>query len=183
MPGVSQKFPPEERKNVLPAVHAFGPLQGAIVNPDTGDVTVSAVAGRQLDIAALIWDALGFLDIIDQQQAAADQRAAAQDAQLAETQRELKEMQSQLQLLHANVDKLINLFGVIIPDWGDREEVENGNEFVGEFFRPSATSLGLTVEFRTLTAPGVHLDHVINISPPAGSLVQRGSTITVAIAG
>src|SRR5450631_4159601 len=107
MPGVSQKFPPDQRDNVLPLIHSLGPLLGFSVNPDTGDVTVSAVMLGLRKVSSFIWDGLGFLDVIDQEQAAAKQRQVDQAAQLAQAQQALSAVQSQVNELRTSLDLLI----------------------------------------------------------------------------
>jgi len=84
----------------------------------------------------------------------------------------------QVQLMHSTL-RFGNL-GVIIPAWLNREEVLNGDDM--GLVRPSAEQLGLTVEFEIAQArPGFGHEGVIQITPPAGTIVQPGSTITVLI--
>src|SRR4051812_14618228 len=96
MPGISQKFPPDQRDNMLPVIHSLGPLLGFSVNPDSGDVTVSAVEQSLRKVSSFIWDTLGYLDVIDLEQAAAKQRQVEQSAQIAQTQQTLNTLQSQV---------------------------------------------------------------------------------------
>lgn len=180
MPGVSQKFPPDQRDNVLPVIHSLGPLLGFSVNPDTGDVTVSAVMQGLRKVSSFIWDILGYLDVIDLEQAAAKQRQVDQAAQIAQTQQTLTALQSQVTDLRTSVDTLIGFFGVTIPAWINKKEVEDGDDM--GISRPSAASLELTVEFAfDRQVPGFEHEDVISIAPPAGSLVKRGSTVTVTL--
>jgi hypothetical protein len=180
MPGVSQKYPPERRDHILPNVQSVGELSGVLVNPNTGDVTVSAVARRQIGIVAFLWDALGFLDIIDQQQAQFQQQAAAQNAQLSVLQQGLLQLQSQLQALQANMDTVLSFMGVWIPLWTVKSDVLTGISFLTGIPVPTAASLGLIIEFvPSGTVGGLIPGSIIRIEPPAGTFVPRGSTVKI----
>jgi hypothetical protein len=82
----------------------------------------------------------------------------------------------QVQLMHTTLR-----LGVRIPEWLTKEEVERGDE-MGGMERPSAEELGLIVMFGILQRePGFEHEQVVSISPPAGTLVRPGSTVTVTI--
>ena len=70
--------------------------------------------------------------------------------------------------------------GVTISEWLTKEAVERGDEM--GIVTPSAEQLGLVVEFVNFQQePGFAHEQVISINPPAGALVQRGSTVKVSI--
>jgi hypothetical protein len=82
----------------------------------------------------------------------------------------------QVQLMHTTLR-----LGVRIPEWLTKEEVEGGDE-MGGMTRPSAEELGLVVTFMVLQRePGFEHGQVVSISPPAGTLVRPGGTVTVTI--
>ncbi|MGE7920608.1 PASTA domain-containing protein [Viridibacillus sp. NPDC093762] len=69
---------------------------------------------------------------------------------------------------------------VIIPDWWNEEEVCNGDDM--GILRPSAEELGLTVEIIAIqNDPSFDHGEVVHITPPAGTIIKRGSTVTVSI--
>lgn len=69
---------------------------------------------------------------------------------------------------------------VIIPDWLNEEEVCNGDDM--GIVRPSAEELGLTVEFTIIqNDPSYNHEEVVHITPPAGTIIKRGSTVTVSV--
>jgi hypothetical protein len=131
-------------------------------------------------VSSFVWDTLGYLDVIDLEQAAAKQLQVDQAAQIAQTQQTLNSLQSQVSEMRTSLDTLIGFFGVTIPAWTNKEDVENGDDM--GISRPSAASLELTVEFAfDRQVPGFAHEDVISIAPPAGSLVKRGSTVTVTL--
>lgn len=69
---------------------------------------------------------------------------------------------------------------VTVPAWTTKEEVEQGDDMGAVIF--SADSLGLraTMIFDQ-ERPGFFNEQVISITPPAGSVVAAGSTVTVLI--
>lgn len=78
------------------------------------------------------------------------------------------------------MEQLVSFMGVVVPAWRNREEVERGDDM--GVVSPSATELELTVVFETVRRrPGFSHDDVVSITPPAGTLVKRGSTVTVVL--
>jgi hypothetical protein len=69
---------------------------------------------------------------------------------------------------------------VVIPEWRTRTEVESGDDM--GMVSPPASELGLTVEFEIdQRNPDFSHEDVISITPPAGTMVKRGSTVTIRI--
>src|ERR1041385_3247596 len=123
MPGVSKKFPPEQRNSFFsPKLDANDPLKGLTHNPATGDLTVATAFHSVVHLSTFIWDALGFLDISDQQQTEAQQRAAAQDVQIAALRHDVAELNALL----GPVVQIVKSLGIAVPDWRTRDDVENG---------------------------------------------------------
>jgi hypothetical protein len=80
----------------------------------------------------------------------------------------------------ANLEKVMSFLGVIIPNWQTKEEVEEGDDM--GVVNLSASELGLNVVFSFIQqAIGFMHEQVISISPPAGSLVARGTSVAVEI--
>ncbi len=78
------------------------------------------------------------------------------------------------------VERLVDFLGVSIPAWINKEEVENGDDM--GISRPSAASLELTVDFQfERQVAGFGHEEVISIDPPPGTLVKRGSSVTVTL--
>jgi hypothetical protein len=88
---------------------------------------------------------------------------------------------SRLDALEQTVAQLVDLAGAaVIPAWRTKTEVEEGDDM--GLVSPSAEELGLLVEFTfDRQNPNFQHEDVISITPPAGTLVSRGSTVVVEI--
>lgn len=84
-----------------------------------------------------------------------------------------------------NIEKtlaaLVELAGAaVVPRWTTKTEVEEGDDM--GMVAPSAASLGLVVQYEIdQLNPNYGHEEVISITPPAGTLVLRGSTVVVRI--
>jgi hypothetical protein len=90
-------------------------------------------------------------------------------------------LQGALAALEDRVAQLTDFVGaVVIPNWRTKTEVESGDDM--GIVSPSAEELGLIVEYQN-DQRNPHFQHedVISITPPAGTLVSRGGTVTVLI--
>jgi hypothetical protein len=163
----SAEYPNEDRFNITPEV--FLPSSEKVKE----DVTTAKVYSLVRIVAALAWDACGYLDVIEQ-------RTLATPQQLADMQEAVKVVQSQIADLRASLDRIIDFLGVSIPAWSNKEEVEKGDDM--GISHPSAASLELAVDFQfERQVAGFGHEDVIRIDPPAGTLVKRGSTVTVTL--
>jgi hypothetical protein len=69
---------------------------------------------------------------------------------------------------------------VAIPRWRSKQEVEEGDDM--GIANPPAAELGLIVEYQIdQRNPNFQHEEVISITPPAGTVVLRGSTVVVKI--
>jgi hypothetical protein len=86
-----------------------------------------------------------------------------------------------LDKLENTVAQLVEMLGVtVIPEWHTKTEVEQGDDM--GIVSPSAEQLGLVVEFQIdQRNPNFQHEDVISITPPAGTLVRRGTTVVVRI--
>lgn len=176
MPGVSQKFPPEKRNTFFSGkLDANEPLKGLTHNPDTGDLTVATVFHSVVLLSTFIWDALGFLDIIDQQQTEAQRRNAAKDIQIAALLQDVAE----LKMLLGPVVQIVRSLGIAVPDWRTRDDVENGRSDIVDVL--SAKQAGLLVTFDVVQDLGFDVRVIIRIEPPVGTFVARGSEVVVTV--
>jgi hypothetical protein len=84
-----------------------------------------------------------------------------------------------LDKLEQTVAQLLEMVGaVVIPEWHTRTEVEEGDDM--GLVSPSAEQLGLVIDFQIdQRNPNFQHEDVISITPPAGTLVRRGSTVVV----
>ena len=82
--------------------------------------------------------------------------------------------------MNVTLESLVGFFGVVVPDWRTRTEVEEGDE-MGMVVQ-SAGALGLAIEYQVWQdEPGYEDGEVVSITPPPGTLVQKGSTVIVVI--
>jgi hypothetical protein len=124
--------------------------------------------------------ALAYLDVLDQGQEVLTRGAKRLQQDLATTRQEMARLQTDVQALQTTLDTLVGFFGVVIPDWQTKGEVEEGDDL--GLVHPSAAALGLLVDFVIDQAnPAFEHEQVEAITPPPGTLVARGSTVTVLI--
>ena len=83
--------------------------------------------------------------------------------------------------LEKTVGSLVDLVGAaVIPPWRTKTEVEEGDDM--GMVAPSAAQLGLAVQYEIdQLNPNYGHEEVISITPPAGTLVMKGSTVVVRI--
>ncbi len=124
--------------------------------------------------------ALAFCDIIDRAQETAADRMLNTDAAIAGLTDALAATRSDISALTGSVAALTAFLAATVPAWATKAEVENGDDM--GIARPSAAALGLTVEFASVRQqPGFGHEDVVSIEPPAGTLVAKGSTVTVTL--
>jgi len=101
--------------------------------------------------------------------------------QVASVNAVISALQSTITVLQDRVAQLAALAGVVvIPSWRTKTEVDEGDDMGMSV--PSAEELGLIVEFQfDQNNPNFADQDVETISPPAGTLVSRGSTVVVVI--
>ena len=184
----SKKYPFAKRDEILPHLFATGPLQDRTINPFTGDVTTAVTYRAAQTVGALVWDALGYLDQIEPE-GFRGTRDLLHDilkaerivqAQTADLDPSIADLRASVADLRASVDRLTDFLAVSIPAWINKTEVENGDDM--GISRPSAASLELTVDFQfDRQVPGFGHEDVISIDPPPGTLVKRGSSVTVTL--
>ena len=86
-----------------------------------------------------------------------------------------------LDTLENTVAALVEMVGaVIIPNWRTKIEVEEGDDM--GISSPPAEQLGLVIQFEfERLNPNFGHEDVVSITPPAGTLVKRGSTVIVTL--
>lgn len=182
---VSTRYPKSSIN--LPLVRASDRISGLVVNPDTGDLTVEVVFNRTSTLFVNTQKILAYCDVMDLAQEAAgtqiagvDNRVAALDQRIAGLAQTLTETKAEVAALRSSVDSLISFLAVVVPAWINKKEVENGDDM--GIARQSAASLNLVVNFEfDRQRPGFGHEDVISIDPPAGTVVAKGSTVTVTL--
>ena len=162
-------------------------ISGLVVNPDTGDMTVEVVFQRTSTLFVNTQKILAYCDVMDLAQEAAgtqiasvDYRVAALDQRIAGLEQNLTETKAEVAALRSSIDSLISFLAVVVPAWINKKEVENGDDM--GIARQSAASLNLVVNFEfDRQRPGFGHEDVISIDPPAGTVVAKGSTVTVTL--
>ncbi|MBA9029433.1 PASTA domain-containing protein [Peribacillus huizhouensis] len=156
-------------------------IHGLVINPQTGDVTNDALAGYLSSIKKDQILELAYCDIIDNKIQQLLLGYTEFQNRFAEISNTLRNIENTLNEVHQRQDGIIELLGyVTVPEWQKKEEVEKGDDM--GMVNPSAESLGLRVEYIILQAdPRYENEEVVNIEPPPGSLVRKGSTVKVTI--
>jgi hypothetical protein len=106
---------------------------------------------------------------------------ASLQSALASIQTTIGEMAPRVDTLERTVASVVELIGaVIIPPWRTRTEVEQGDDM--GIWVESAEQLGLAIQYEIdQLNPNFGHEDVISITPPAGSVVMRGSSVVVRI--
>lgn len=176
----SQVYTTDAYRTRFPVWRSADHRSGIIVDAASGDLTPEAIYKTVNSARTLVWDALGFLDVLDIDQQTLKAEVAALRQQVSDLKQELSAARTDFAAVQQTLTTLTSFFGVIIPDWVSREEVENGDDM--GIVRPSAASLGLIVNYIIdQMRPGYDHEQVVSIDPPAGTLVARGSTVNVTI--
>jgi len=127
---------------------------------------------------------LAYSDVIDvaidvEQERAANWQKNA-DMRIAALDQRLTSVMGEVASLRTSIDTLIAFFGVTIPAWSNKDEVENGDDM--GMVRPSAAELGILVAFEFVRQQlGFGHEDVVSIDPPAGTLIARGNTVKVTL--
>jgi len=198
----SAKYPNAERFSILEELFADRTLQGKIINPLTHDVCVWTISKRQRFLMAAMWDVLGYLDNIWekhafdsdqlsklqqslnqanvqlQQTSQQVQQISQQMQQVQQMSQQVQQMSQQIEKIRTAVDTILSVTHVMIPWWRDKHQVLTGFT-VGGDPAPSAAELGLIVEFVVNAARHESPGLVLSITPNWGTLVLRGSKVTV----
>lgn len=102
--------------------------------------------------------------------------------QIAELKMEAQRFDTtRLDRVETSLATLADLIGaVVVPPWRTQEEVENGDDMAVLY--ESAGRLGLEVEYEILQDdPRYDHGQVVRLTPPAGTVLRRGSTVVVRI--
>ena len=167
MPGISSKFPPEQRLTFMPAQQANDPIKG-IVHHSDGDLCTWVVSSQVHFLGGYIWDALGYLDV-------QDQLLKALQLKTDMLQQELTTLTNKLQPLLDMAQSL----GTTVPDWRTKDDVENGRPDMVDVL--SATQAGLRTTFNVVQDPDFAPRHIIEMNPATGTFVAKGSEVVITV--
>jgi hypothetical protein len=172
----STRYPASARDGI-PIFRANDNIQGIIHTPE-GDIRTWVIsAGVQHTLRNLV-TVLAYLDVADHAAASQSQQVGAARAEIAALRADVLQLRSDVAENKALLQALISFLGVIVPEWRNRSEIENGDDM--GMHLASAESLGLSIEIIALQRePGYQHEEVVSLEPPAGTMVARGSTIRV----
>jgi hypothetical protein len=176
---VTPRYTTDGREAIGKGIGPIGSGVG-VLHYANGDLKVYVAHAQARSANRDVYLALAYLDIIDTKVDAARDEAEAVRALLNVLRQEVAELKASTSVLSANLEKVMNFLGVVIPNWQTKEEVEEGDDM--GLVNQSASQLGLNVVFSFLQqVQGFSHEQVVSISPPAGSLVARGTTVSVEI--
>jgi hypothetical protein len=188
---VTPRFTTQGRDAIGKGIGPIGDSGTGILHYSNGDLKVYVAHAQARSANRDVYLALAYLDVIDVKvDAAKDDSEALRalvnglrqeitDLQVS-TRQEIADLQVSTSLMAANLEKVMNFLGVVIPNWQSKEEVEEGDDM--GLVNLSASQLGVNVVFSFLQrAEGFSHEQVVSISPPAGTLVARGTTVAVEI--
>lgn len=176
---VTARYTTQGRDAIGKGIGPIGSDAGVLHNPN-GDLKVYVAHGQARSANRDVYVALAYLDIIDTKVDTASESVEVLRAQVDALRQDIVNLQAANALMAANLEKVINLLGVVVPNWQTKEEIEEGDDM--GLVNLSASELGLNVVFSFIQrAPGFAHEQVISISPPAGSLVARGASVAVEI--
>jgi hypothetical protein len=177
---VTARYTTQGRDAIGKGIGPIGNSATGILHNPNGDLKVYVAHGQARSANKDVYVALAYLDIIDTKVDTASESAEALRAQVDALRQDVANLQAANASMAANLEKVMSFLGVIIPNWQTKEEVEEGD--VMGVVNLSASELGLNVVFSFIQqAIGFMHEQVISISPPAGSLVARGTSVAVEI--
>lgn len=187
MPIRSSKYPldistryPESVISSAPSVRAYDRISGLVVHPDTDDLTNEVLHKLLRSVWVNSHKTLAYCDLIDLAQETAFNTLKNADNRINMLDQRLTAVMSEIVSLRTSMDTLIAFFGVTIPSWINKNEVEYGDDM--GMVNPSADQLGILVTFDFVrNHPGLEHEDVVSIDPPAGSLIPRGHTVKVTL--
>jgi hypothetical protein len=187
MPIRSTKYPldvstryPESVISSVPRVRARDRISGLVVHPETDDLTNEVLYKSIMTVWRNSHTILAYCDVIDLAQETAANAQKNADTRIATLDQRLTGVMGEVASLRTSIDTLIAFFGVTVPAWINKEEVENGDDM--GIVHPSAVELGILVAFEFVQQqPGFGHEDVVSIDPPAGTLIARGTTVTVTL--
>lgn len=176
MPGTSSRFPPGQRNTFIRAVNARGTLKGLVHFPDAGGDLTNATLSSQIHVlSGFVWDTLGLLDIIDQQQVLADSKIASLQQQL----NTITDKLTNLTNILGPLAQIAQSLGVTVPDWRNKADVENGRPDMVDVL--SAAQAGLRVTFNVVQDNGLPHGEIISMEPAVGTFVAKGTEVLITI--
>lgn len=160
----------------LVALRAWDTIQGIVHTPE-GDIRTWALGTGITAARRELHTALAYLDLADVN---ADAHAKDLRARLDRIEATIDRLASGAAAQQELLDRIVAFLGVVLPAWQSLTEVNEGDEM--GIALPSAAASGLTVEVMALQRkPGFSHEEVVQIDPPAGTLVARGSTVRVQV--
>ena len=158
------------------AIHNVVPVGAAasgVLHDAEGDLRKYLLFNATRSARKELYTLTAYADLIDLNVVDLKDRAERIEARLTT-------LQQSIDALSGTLQQLVGLFGVVIPAWISKREVEEGDDM--GLVRPSAEALELIVEYESVRqSPGFSHEDVVAIRPPAGTLVKRGSTVTVVL--
>ena len=172
----------KERWQEPSTLHAHTSLSGKVMNPETLDVTVEAVGRQVTHLVRERVRVLAWLELLDVRTSAADRQLAAVAAQLADLQTATARLESGVTQQTTLLESLVGALGLVaVPAWQSLTEIRDGDS-MGGADRPSASAVGLEISYEhERLVPGREHEEILAITPAPGSLVARGSIVTVTL--
>lgn len=163
-------------------LRAHDSLSGKVMNPETKDVTVEAVGRQVTHLLRERVRILAWLELLDRRTAAADLQLSAAAEQLSELRSATARLESTLEAQTSLIESLAGALGLVtVPAWQSLTEITEGDS-MGGADRPSAVSVGLQIAYEhQRQVPGRQHEEILAITPAPGSLVARGSVVTVTV--
>jgi len=183
---VTPRFTTFEQGRLGQGVAPVGDIIGVIHNGE-GDLHAFVVFDAVREVWKQLYTTTAYADLIDANVVSIQEQTTGLQPALADLhtrvnslQQTCASLQQTCASLAASVAQIVSFMGVVIPAWTSRKEVEQGDEM--GVARQSADALGLKVVFiDDRQVPGFSQDDVVAIDPPAGTLIARGSTVTVTL--
>lgn len=178
----STRYPASVRDQIQ-TIRVAPSVQGVIQTPE-GDLRTWVIDADVREVHRDLLTALAYLDVADQ--AAGDQKPVDEQrhrllvAQIDGIKQQLVHLQAAVDTNARTLQTLVAFLGVVVPPWRTLEEVERGDDMGMNV--DSAQALGLLCEIVSVQRqPGFDHEQVIDIEPPAGTLVAKGTKVRVRV--
>ena len=176
---VTPRFTTSEQTMLGRGIAPVGNVVGVVHNSE-GDLHSFVVFDAVRQVWKQLYTTTAYADLIDANVVSIQEQTTGLQPALADLHTRVASLQQTCESLAASVAQIVSFIGVVIPAWISKKEGEEGDDM--GIARQSAAELGLKVGFvDSRQVPGFSQDDVVAIDPPAGTLVARGSTVTVTL--
>jgi hypothetical protein len=178
---VTQKFTSTGRQQIGQGIGPVGAAATGALHDGEGDLRKYVLYSATRAARQEIYTVTAYADLIDLNLVAVKETVEQTQLGLQRVEDKVRTLQQSCDALKSTLQQIVDLLGgVTVPAWATKKEVEHGDEM--GIVSPSAEELGVIVVYdERRQVPGFGHEDVVSTMPAAGTVVKRGSTVTVVI--